>query len=110
MASKPEVQTTEEVVNVVLGAGAIIRSNHSLMVKAYADQNGVALKAQRDFFEALTKVVAEYRQADNKLFDAATSGYMNSDWIQGVERLVKKDENNPRGRKATVKPDPANNC
>jgi hypothetical protein len=98
-------------VNVVLGAGAIIRSNHSIMVKAYAEQDGTALKAQRDFFAALKKVVLEYQQADNKLFDSQiASGYVDSDWANGIERLVKKDEDKPRGRKATAKPDPAASC
>lgn len=96
---------------VVLGAGPLIRSNHAIMVKAYADRNGTVLKAQRDFFEALTKVVAEYRQADNGLFDSQiSSGYTDSDWAKGIERLVKKDENKPRGRKAAVKADPATSC
>lgn len=102
---------TETVESVVLGAGAIIRSNHALMVKAYADRNGLVLKAQRDFFEALAKVVAEYRQADNGLFDSQiSSGYTNTDWAKGIERLVKKDENKPRGRKKADKPDPAASC
>jgi hypothetical protein len=81
------------------------------MVQAYADRNGTALKAQRDFFEALKKVVLEYQQADNKLFDSQiASGYTDTDWADGIERLVKKDETKPRGRKATVKPDPAAAC
>lgn len=104
----PETEPIKELV--VLGAGAVIQSNHSLMVKAYADQDGETLKAQREFYEALTKVLAEYRQADNKLFDQATSGYMDTDWVDGIERLVKKDENKPRGRKAAAKPNHAAKC
>lgn len=115
MAKNETTTTTEdsvsEAVNVILGAGAIIRSNMVIMVKAYADQNPTALKAQRDFFENLKKVVLEYQQSDNKLFDSQiASGYTDTDWADGIERLVKKDENNPRGRKATVKPDPAASC
>ena len=102
---------TPEIEYVVKGAGAVIRSNMVIMAKAYAEQNPTALKAQRDFYEALTKVVAEYRQMDNKLFDSQiASGYSNNDWANGIERLVKKDETKPRGRKAAAKPDHASNC
>lgn len=94
----------------VLGAGAIIRSNEQIMAKAYADNDAETLKVQREFFLNLKQVFDAYRQSDNRLFDIATSGYMNSDWLQGIERLVKKDENKPRGRKATVKADPATKC
>lgn len=109
--TKTNSEVVTPAVNVVMGAGAVIRSNHSIMVKAYADQNATALKAQRDFFEALKKVVLEYQQADNKLFDSViASGYTDSDWAEGIERLVKKDETKPRGRRAAVKPDPAASC
>jgi hypothetical protein len=105
MATNP---TPKELV--VKGAGPVITSNQVLMVQAFANQDIETIKAQMVFFENLSKVVSSYRQAACKQYDMATSGYVNADWLNGVERLVKKDPDKPRGRKATVKPDPADNC
>jgi len=103
MAELPEV---EEML-AVLGAGPIVRSNHTLMVKYYAEQNGAGLKAQRKFIAKLKEVLSDYVQADNKLYDSQiTSGYVNSDWAEGIERLVKEG----KGRKAGVKDDAADEC
>ena len=103
MAELPEV---EEML-AVLGAGPIVRSNHTLMVKYYAEQNGAGLKAQRKFIAKLKEVLSDYVQADNKLYDSQiSSGYVNSDWAEGIERLVKEG----KGRKAGVKDDAADEC
>lgn len=95
---------------VVFGAGAVIDSNQVLLVEAFAKQDVATIKAQMVFYENLAKTVASYRQAACKQYDLATSGYMNSDWLNGIERLVKKDPEKPRGRKAAPKPNPAKNC
>jgi hypothetical protein len=95
---------------VVFGAGPVIDSNQVLLVQAFANQDVETIKAQMVFYENLSKTVSSYRQAACKQWDMATSGYMNSDWLNGIERLVKKDPDKPRGRKAIVKPNPAQNC
>jgi hypothetical protein len=94
----------------VLGAGAVIRSNQVLLTNAYAAQDLEIIKAQRSFYESIAKVLAEYRAADNKAFDMLMSGYTDSTWAKDLERLVKKDPDKPRGRKAAAKADPAENC
>jgi uncharacterized Fe-S cluster-containing radical SAM superfamily protein len=105
MAEMPKADIAE--VLAILGAGPIVRSNHSLMVKFYAEQNGAGLKAQRKFIAKLKEVLSEYVQADNKLYDSQiTSGYVNADWAEGIERLVKEG----KGRKAGVKDDAADEC
>lgn len=95
---------------VVFGAGAVIDSNQVLLVEAFSKQDVATIKAQMVFYENLAKTVAAYRQAACKQYDLATSGYMNADWLNGIERLVKKDPEKPRGRKAAPKPNPAKNC
>jgi hypothetical protein len=94
----------------VKGAGPVIRSNQVILVKAYADQDLEIITAQRSFYESLAKVLAEYRAADNKQYDMLMSGYTDASWAKGLERLVKKDPDKPRGRKAAVKADPADDC
>ena len=107
-----EMEETEEMAELpevlaILGAGPIVRSNHTLMVKYYAEQNGAGLKAQRKFIAKLKEVLSDYVQADNKLYDSQiSSGYVNSDWAEGIERLVKEG----KGRKAGVKDDAADEC
>ena len=101
-----EDTVTEEVLS-ILGAGPIVRSNHTLMVKFYAEQNGAGLKAQRAFIAKLKEVISDYVQADNKLFDSQiSSGYVDASWADGIERLVKEG----KGRKAGVKADAADEC
>jgi len=95
----------------VKGAGPIIRSNETLLVAAYAARDIETINAQRSFYEAIAKVLADYRAADNKQYDMqVASGYTDATWAKGLERLVKKDPDKPRGRKASVKVDPADNC
>ena len=97
---------TEEVLS-ILGAGPIVRSNHSLMVKHYAEQNGAGLLAQRKFIAKLKEVLSDYIQEDNKLYDMQIdSGYVDASWAKGVERLVAKG----KGRKPGVKADAADDC
>jgi len=103
-------EVTPTVQRVVLGAGPVIRSNQVLLVKAYADSDLATIVAQRAFYESIAKVLAEYRAADNKAFDMLVSGYTDATWAKGLERLVKKDPDKPRGRKATIKADPADAC
>jgi hypothetical protein len=96
---------------VVFGAGAVIESNEVILVKAYADRDIETIVAQRAFYESLSKTMARYRAADNKQWDMQIdSGYTDATWAKGLERLVKKDPDKPRGRKATVKVNPAANC
>lgn len=110
MATKDTTPTpTPELI--VKGAGPIIRSNEVILVDAYAKRDINTILAQRSFYEAIAKVLADYRAADNKQYDMQiASGYVDASWANGLERLVKKDPDKPRGRKAAVKVDPANNC
>jgi len=95
---------------VVKGAGPVIRSNQVLLTAAYANSDLETIVAQRSFYESLAKVLAEYRAADNKAYDMLMSGYTDASWAKALERLVKKDPDKPRGRKATAKPDPSEDC
>lgn len=96
---------------VVLGAGPVITSNGVILGKAYADEDIETILAQRTFYENIAKCLAEYRAIDNKNFDnAIASGYSNAAWAKGLERLVKKDPDKPRGRKASPKPNPSQAC
>jgi hypothetical protein len=109
---KEEKMATEKPAKemVIFGAGAVIDSNQVLLVEAFAKQDLATIKAQMVFFENLAKTVASYRAAACKQWDNATSGYMNSEWLEGTPRLVKKDPDKPRGRKPVEKPNPAKNC
>jgi hypothetical protein len=96
---------------VVLGAGALIESNIVLLNSAFANQDREMLDAQMVYWENLNKTISKYRQTACKQYDMhIASGYADADWAKGVERLVKKDENKPRGRKAAPKPNPAASC
>jgi hypothetical protein len=110
MATKNEAQDTPKQ-RVVLGAGAVITSNEVILVQAYADRDIETIVAQRNFYEAIAKTLAKYRAADNAQYDMqVASGYTDATWAKGLERLVKKDPEKPRGRKAAAKADPAENC
>jgi hypothetical protein len=95
---------------IVKGAGPVISSNEVILVKAYADQDIETILAQRSFYEAIAKCLARYRAADNKAHDMLFSGYTDATWAGDLERLVKKDPDKPRGRKAAPKADPSTNC
>jgi hypothetical protein len=102
--------TTSKKEQVVFGAGPIIKSNEVILTGAFAEQDLETLKVQMEFWANLSKTVASYRQTACKLYDLATSGYVNADWLKDTERLVKKDPDKPRGRKPGEKVDPSTNC
>jgi hypothetical protein len=112
MADTPEVQeeVKEEVIETfeeaVLGAGPVVRSNMVLLTQAYATTNRSQLLAQRRFRENLKKTLAEYDEIDNKLFDKCQLGYMDTGWLNGIERLRKLREDAPK----PPAEDPADNC
>jgi hypothetical protein len=96
---------------IVKGAGPLIRSNEVLMSAAFANKDREILLAQMVYWNDLSKVISDYRQAACKLWDMHVgSGYVDASWANGIERIVKKDPDKPRGRKASVKVDPAENC
>lgn len=106
--AKKEFSADREMV--VKGAGPIIRSNEVILGKAYADQDLETILAQRSFYAKLAEVLSDYRARDNKSWDMLMSGYTDASWAKELPRLVKKDPDKPRGRKATVKADPADDC
>jgi type I site-specific restriction-modification system R (restriction) subunit len=99
-------ETTETKETVVKGAGPLIRSNRDILVKAYANQDIETILIQRAFRKSLKEMITEYEEADIKAWDQLIgSGYLNSDWAKGLERL-RKQRDDAQGKKE----DPADNC
>jgi len=89
------------------GAGPVIRQLEAEVVKAYQTQDRALLDSCRTKYNALKTLINGVKGLDNSAFDNATSGYVDAEWLNGVERLAVKIEPGTRGRKAAVKADPA---
>ena len=88
-------------------AGKVIRELKDEIARNYRNSDRPGLINSRVKYNALKELIGEVRQFDNKMHDSANAGYVDAKWLVGIDRLVKIDPLNPRGRKASVKPDPA---
>lgn len=108
-----DASTVEAIKNLLIanglvfkGAGPVIRNLESKWTQAFLNQNRQSYNECEVQYNALKTLVGGIRQSICSKYDMATSGYVNSEWLDGVERLVQKSDT-PRGRKPAVRQDPA---
>ena len=110
---KSNTQATGEatVPTVVFKAGPAVRQIQADISKATSSKDAALWLDARKRLSALKELISETTSMDNNLWDAVNASYNSAEdkaWANDIVRIHKPvDPNNPRGRKATEKVDPA---
>src|SRR3954462_2323982 len=95
-AEEVETETVEPIT--VYRAGPVFRQLQTDFTKAFLSQDRAAYDDCAKRLDALKALYVETKHQVIAAYDQSTSGFTNADWLNGVERLVKKVEPGTRGR------------
>lgn len=87
--------------------GQVFRTLQSEAVHAYQANDREMVESIMVRYNATKELCSDLRKTLDTLFDNANSGFGDTEWLEGIERITKVDPDKPRGRKAAIKVDPA---
>lgn len=87
--------------------GPVFRTLQSEAVQAYQANDKEMVESIMVRYNATKELVSALRHTLDTLYDNANSGFGDTEWLNGIERITKVDPDKPRGRKAAIKVDPA---
>lgn len=90
--------------------GDVFRTLKSEAVHAHQAGDREMIVDIMNRYHAFRENASSLRKLLDNLWDTAHMGFTDCEYLEGIERIVKIDPENPRGRKAAVKADPADLC
>jgi hypothetical protein len=90
--------------------GDVFRTLKSEIVHAHQAGDREMIVDIMNRYHAFKENTSNLRKLIDSLYDTAHLGFTDVEYLKGIDRIVKIDPDNPRGRKAVVKADPADLC